>query len=80
MITIRIPIQEPDHSEKGHAKEVGRWLEENIGKVTMIPEDNGRYWMAGEGWRFRWGHHVNNTWLIEFDDEKAATLTLLRWS
>lgn len=67
--------------------DVLQWLTENVGGVTVdcsrdIPRSE--HWKIGRGWRFGWIHYRGDTefptvWDIEFDDERAATMFILRW-
>ncbi len=58
------------------------WLEANVGKIKFENMEGSR--TVGEGWTFYFnddhGHDDHGHWFIEFEDEKHASLFLLRWS
>lgn len=52
-----------------------KWLNDNIGKL-IHDEPELSY---GENWKLQW-EPITSRWIIQFDDEKHATLFLLRWA
>lgn len=78
---------------KCRAQLIDAWLDENVGKTTFratkprrlyndgVPDPDEPQWGSeGHGWRFGWLNMENETWTFEFDDERMASLFLLRWS
>jgi ketol-acid reductoisomerase len=75
---IELDISNSDFIINTNSDIANQWLNDNVGE--MIHDDMALSY--GHGWKieFRMSRFTVGKWILTFDDDKYASLFLLRWS